>query len=142
MIILSLELHLEGRGLAGTDLASLSWLRAAPHLTVLSLGRTVFTSSPRVRLTGSPDYNLLISDLSPADGGLYLCQLNTVEGLGRRVMLEVKEREGRVRALQEERLTTRILGPAVLRLEVGRRLRLECLVTHQDPLQRPAFFTW
>ena len=57
-------------------------------------------------------------------------------------MLEVREREGRVRALQEERLTTRILGPAVLRLEVGRRLRLECLVTHQDPLQRPAFFTW
>ena len=28
--------------------ASLSWLRAAPHLTVLSSGGTVFTSSSRV----------------------------------------------------------------------------------------------
>ena len=61
----------------------------------------------------------------------------------RKVRLAVREMEGSVRALQgrEDRDTTRILGPARLKVEVGARLSLECLVTHKHR-QHPAFITW
>ena len=59
---------------------SVTWLRW-PELTILSSGRTVFTSSSRVSLVhpgpGSPDYNLRLSPVLAGDQGQYQCHVNT-----------------------------------------------------------------
>ena len=71
-----------------TDLgsASLSWVRlagpslASSHLTVLSSGTTLFSSSPRLSLLhspDSPDWTLQIGPLLARDQGTYECQANT-----------------------------------------------------------------
>ena len=66
--------------------ASLSWVRLAgsnpeaSHLTVLSSGTTLFSSSPRLALLhheGSPDWTLQITGVILRDGGMYECQVNT-----------------------------------------------------------------
>ena len=85
-----------------------------------------------------------LSDLRLGDAGLYLCQLNTEDSAVRRVRLDVVERPGSARALQDrrDRAASNILGPSKLRLEAGARLRLECLVTVREQADLPAFFTW
>ena len=85
-----------------------------------------------------------LSDLRLGDAGLYLCQLNTEDSPVRRVRLDVVERPGSARALQDrrDRAASNILGPSKLRLEAGARLRLECLVTVREQEDLPAFFTW
>ena len=85
-----------------------------------------------------------LSDLRLGDAGLYLCQLNTEDSPVRRVRLDVVERPGSARALQDrrDRAASNILGPSKLRLEAGARLRLECLVTVREQADLPAFFTW
>ena len=64
--------------------ASLSWVRLsgsnpeASHLTVLSSGTTLFSSSPRLALLhheGSPDWTLQITGVILRDGGMYECQV-------------------------------------------------------------------
>ena len=87
---------------------------------------------------------LPLSDLRLGDAGLYLCQLNTEDSPVRRVRLDVVERPGSARALQDrrDRAASNILGPSKLRLEAGARLRLECLVTVREQTDLPAFFTW
>ena len=87
---------------------------------------------------------LPLSDLRLGDAGLYLCQLNTEDSPVRRVRLDVVERPGTARALQDrrDRAASNILGPSKLRLEAGARLRLECLVTVREQADLPAFFTW
>ena len=74
--------------------ASVTWLRW-PQLTVLSSGRTVFTSSRRIGLEvsegsrWSPDYNLVISPVMAEDEGEYRCQVNTGLHQVTRVSLQV-----------------------------------------------------
>ena len=74
---------------------SVTWLRW-PQLTVLSSGRTVFTSSRRIGLEvssgsrWSPDYNLVISPVMAGDGGEYRCQVNTGAQQLTRVTLQVR----------------------------------------------------
>ena len=66
--------------------ASLSWVRlsgpspAASHLTVLSSGTILFSSSPRLALLhheGSPDWTLQITGVVLRDGGMYECQVSS-----------------------------------------------------------------
>ena len=68
--------------------ASLSWVRlsgptpAASHLTVLSSGTILFSSSPRLALLhheGSPDWTLQITGVILRDGGMYECQVSRTE---------------------------------------------------------------
>ena len=68
------------------DPASLSWVRlsgpspAASHLTVLSSGTILFSSSPRLALLhheGSPDWTLQITGVILRDGGMYECQVSS-----------------------------------------------------------------
>ena len=64
--------------------ASLSWVRlsgpnqATSHLTVLTSGTTLFSSSPRLALLHheeSPDWTLQITGVVLRDGGVYECQV-------------------------------------------------------------------
>ena len=74
--------------------SAVTWLRW-PQLTVLSSGRTVFTSSRRIGLEvspgnrWSPDYNLVISPVMAEDEGEYRCQVNTGLHQVTRVSLQV-----------------------------------------------------
>lgn len=75
--------------------SAVTWLRW-PQLTVLSSGRTVFTSSRRIGLEvsedrrWSPDYNLVISPVMAGDAGEYRCQVNTGLHQLTRVTLQVR----------------------------------------------------
>ena len=75
--------------------SAVTWLRW-PQLTVLSSGRTVFTSSRRIGLEiseatrWSPDYNLVISPVIREDEGEYRCQVNTGLQQVTRVILQVR----------------------------------------------------
>ena len=75
--------------------SAVTWLRW-PQLTVLSSGRTVFTSSRRIGLEiseatrWSPDYNLVISPVIRGDEGEYRCQVNTGLQQLTRVILQVR----------------------------------------------------
>lgn len=133
---------------------SVTWLRW-PQLTVLSAGRTVFTSSRRIGLEvsggsrWSPDYNLVISPVRAGDAGEYRCQVNTGLHQVSRVSLQVvtpEDDEGTVSALVLPDTGTitpsvSILGPSVLRARLGAQVILECVVRHRHAAA-PAFFTW
>jgi len=141
--------------------ASLSWVRlsgaspAASHLTVLSSGSILFSSSPRLALLhheGSPDWTLQITGVVLRDGGMYECQVNTEPKMSRVVNLAVVEGTGTLGpgpalALKGEQLSpdrrqqqTSILAPRVLAPQPGDTITLECVVTeHQAP---PPYFTW
>lgn len=145
-----------------TDLgsASLSWVRlagpslASSHLTVLSSGTTLFSSSPRLSLLhapDSPDWTLQIGPLLARDQGTYECQANTEPKLSRVVELSVvlpgREGPGPPLALQGEEAAgsqrpqrTSILSPSVLHPQPGDTVTLECVVT-EHPVA-PAYFTW
>jgi len=141
--------------------ASLSWVRlsgpnpAMSHLTVLTSGTTLFSSSPRLALLHheeSPDWTLQITGVVLRDGGVYECQVNTEPKMSRVVNLEVVEGSGTLGpgpalALKGEHLgserrrqQTSILAPRVVTHQPGDTLNLDCVVTeHQVP---PPYFTW
>ena len=139
-----------------TDLgpASVSWLRGRPHLTVLSSGPFMFSSSRRLALLhneGSPDYNLQISEVTHGDAGEYRCQLNTRPTQSVLVTLVTREssddlvpalalRADLAKSREAARARTEILAPDLVKMTEAGTVTLECVVTEHD--SPPSTFVW
>ena len=134
--------------------ASVSWLRSRPHLTVLSSGPFMFSSSRRLSLLhddGSPDYNLQISEVTHGDGGEYRCQLNTRPTQSVLVTLVTREpsedivpalalQAGLTKSREASRSRTEILAPDLVKMTEAGTVTLECVVTEHD--SPPSQFVW
>ena len=134
--------------------ASVSWLRGRPHLTVLTSGSFMFSTSQRLSLLhdeGSPDFNLQISEVTHEDAGEYRCQLNTRPTQSVLVTLVTREpsddlvpalalRADLARSREVTRARTEILAPDLVKMTEAGTVTLECVVTEHD--SPPSHFVW